>query len=118
MRKVLGEDKGHGPYIAVLRGIGYRMSVDVSRSDLEGSTAEPEAVPAQGWYQRSSQTIRATSYWLLGIVAVLALYRPGPLGSGMHITYCECKHGRQEVAYVHESLRPILGETNGCGREP
>ncbi len=75
LRKVLGEDKGHGPYIAVVRGVGYRMSVDVSRSDRESNAAGPAAEPTQGWYQRSSQTIRATSYWLLGIVAVLALYQ-------------------------------------------
>ncbi len=47
------------------------------------------------------------------LVAVLALYRPGPLGSGMVDTYIRCKHGQESITYEHESLRPILEETNG-----
>jgi len=47
------------------------------------------------------------------LIAVLALYRPGPLGSGMHHTYCNRKHGREKVEYLHPSLAPILGGTNG-----
>jgi len=47
------------------------------------------------------------------IVAVNALFRPGPLGAGMDKVYVECKHGRQAVKYPHPSLEPILNETNG-----
>ena len=47
------------------------------------------------------------------VIAVLALYRPGPLGSGMHNTFCDRKHGREEVEYIHDALAPILGNTNG-----
>ncbi len=47
------------------------------------------------------------------LVAVLALYRPGPLGSGMVDQYIERKHGREEVEYLHPSLGKILKETHG-----
>jgi len=47
------------------------------------------------------------------IIALLALYRPGPLGSGMVDLYVERKHGRQEVEMLHESLSEILKETYG-----
>ena len=47
------------------------------------------------------------------ITAVNALYRPGPLGSGMVDDYIERKHGRKKIEYVHEELEPILRETWG-----
>lgn len=47
------------------------------------------------------------------IIALVALYRPGPLESGMVDTYIECKHGRQEIVYLLPQLKGILQETNG-----
>ncbi len=47
------------------------------------------------------------------IVAILALYRPGPLGSGMVEDFVQCKHGRKQVVYPHPLLGPILKETYG-----
>ncbi|MDQ6989073.1 MAG: DNA polymerase III subunit alpha, partial [Mariprofundaceae bacterium] len=47
------------------------------------------------------------------VIALVALYRPGPLESGMVDTYVECKHGRQEIQYALPELKPILEETNG-----
>jgi DNA polymerase-3 subunit alpha len=47
------------------------------------------------------------------LIAALALYRPGPLGSGMVDQYVECKHGRQEASYLHPLLEEILKETHG-----
>ena len=47
------------------------------------------------------------------ITALLALYRPGPLNSGMHITFVDRKHGRSQVTYPHELLEPVLSETYG-----
>ncbi|GAC1409792.1 MAG: DNA polymerase III subunit alpha [Actinomycetota bacterium] len=45
------------------------------------------------------------------VMALVALYRPGPLGQGMHIEYAERKHGKRKTQYLHEDLRPILDET-------
>ncbi|MDQ7005134.1 MAG: DNA polymerase III subunit alpha [Ghiorsea sp.] len=47
------------------------------------------------------------------VIALVALYRPGPLESGMVDTYVECKHGRQEIQYTLPEMEPILKETNG-----
>ncbi|MFD9741704.1 DNA polymerase III subunit alpha [Umezawaea sp. NPDC059074] len=51
------------------------------------------------------------------IVAVGALYRPGPMGMNAHNDYADRKNGRQEVTPIHpelaEPLKDILGETYG-----
>ncbi len=47
------------------------------------------------------------------ITALLALYRPGPLNSGMHTTFVDRKHGKSPVKYPHELLAPVLSETYG-----
>ena len=47
------------------------------------------------------------------IVALVALYRPGPLESGMVDDYINRKHGREPVVYPHPDLEPILKDTNG-----
>src|SRR3990167_3701295 len=47
------------------------------------------------------------------IIAVNALYRPGPLGSGMVDDFIERKHGRQKIHYLFDELEPILKETYG-----
>lgn len=47
------------------------------------------------------------------LIAVLALYRPGPLDSGMVETYIKRRDGREIVAYPDPSLEEILKETYG-----
>ncbi|MGI6629929.1 MAG: DNA polymerase III subunit alpha [Bacillota bacterium] len=47
------------------------------------------------------------------IIALVALYRPGPLGSGMVEDFIDRKHGRRKTDYLHEDLKPILQETYG-----
>jgi DNA polymerase III subunit alpha len=47
------------------------------------------------------------------IIAVCALYRPGPLGSGMVDDFIERKHGRKKVVYDLPQLEPILKDTYG-----
>jgi DNA polymerase III subunit alpha len=47
------------------------------------------------------------------LVAVLALFRPGPLDSGMVEEYIKRKDGRQQVRYPDQALREILAETYG-----
>ena len=46
------------------------------------------------------------------IVAMLALYRPGPLDAGMVDDYIQVKHGAK-VRYPHQMLEEILKPTNG-----
>ncbi|WP_310440446.1 DNA polymerase III subunit alpha [Sulfuricurvum sp.] len=47
------------------------------------------------------------------LIAVLALYRPGPMESGMLDDFIERKHGRQEISYTFDSMEPILKPTYG-----
>ncbi|MEP9353541.1 DNA polymerase III subunit alpha [Xanthobacter sp. KR7-65] len=45
------------------------------------------------------------------IVALVALYRPGPMANIP--VYCDCKHGRAQPDYLHPMLEPYLKETFG-----
>ena len=47
------------------------------------------------------------------IVALVALYRPGPLNSGMADDYINRKNGRESIAYQHTNLKKVLNETYG-----
>ncbi|MEO6958629.1 MAG: DNA polymerase III subunit alpha [Burkholderiaceae bacterium] len=47
------------------------------------------------------------------IIALLALYRPGPLESGMVVDFVNRKHGRAKVDYFHPDLEPVLKGTYG-----
>ncbi|OGR90553.1 MAG: DNA polymerase III subunit alpha [Elusimicrobia bacterium RBG_16_66_12] len=48
------------------------------------------------------------------IVSLIALFRPGPMQSGMLDMFVDRKHGREEVKYDHALLEPILKDTYGC----
>lgn len=47
------------------------------------------------------------------ISALLALYRPGPLGMNMHTAFADRKNGLEDVVHDHADLEAILGETYG-----
>ena len=71
-----------------------------------------------GVFQLESDGIRAMLRKLKidrfeDLVAALAMYRPGPLDSGMVDDYIDCKHGRKKPHYPHEMLENTLRETYG-----
>ena len=47
------------------------------------------------------------------LIPLIALYRPGPLGSGMVDDFIKCRHGEKEIEYIHPCLKDILKETFG-----
>ena len=47
------------------------------------------------------------------LIPTVALYRPGPLGSGMVEDFINGRHGRKQPEYMHPLLEPILKETFG-----
>ena len=61
------------------------------------------------------RSMRPTSFD--DISAVIALYRPGPMGANAHNDYADRKNGRKPVEPIHpelaEALAEILGETHG-----
>lgn len=47
------------------------------------------------------------------LIAMGALYRPGPLDAGMVDEYIDRKHGKKKVTYLHDKLEPVLKDTYG-----
>lgn len=47
------------------------------------------------------------------LIALNALFRPGPLGAGMGETYINRRHGRESIMYIFDDLKPILEPTYG-----
>jgi DNA polymerase-3 subunit alpha len=47
------------------------------------------------------------------LATIVAVFRPGPMGSGMMDMYIERKNGREPVTYPHPSLESTLSETYG-----
>ena len=73
---------------------------------------------AVGIFQLESDGMRKLVYQLQpstfeDLAALLALYRPGPLQSGMVEDFINRKHGRAAIEYPHHSLEPILKDTYG-----
>jgi DNA polymerase-3 subunit alpha len=73
---------------------------------------------AKGLFQLESEGIRSLLMQMRpdnirDIVALMALYRPGPLQGGMVDSYVNCKHGRERPVYQHLVMEEILSETYG-----
>ncbi|MBI4794307.1 MAG: DNA polymerase III subunit alpha [Deltaproteobacteria bacterium] len=73
---------------------------------------------AAGVFQLESAGMRALMVRLKpstfeDIIALVALYRPGPMESGMHDDYVRRKHGEMSVTYLLPQLEPLLNETYG-----
>ena len=58
-------------------------------------------------------TVRIRPNCFEDLVAILALYRPGPLDSGMAEQYIKRKHGKEKIKYLHPLLETILKDTYG-----
>jgi len=74
LRKSLREDLNADPYIAVIRGSGYRLVAQVERIDCFPDEAGGEEKVPQNGSQHSAKTTRTISLWLLGAIAVLVLF--------------------------------------------
>jgi DNA polymerase III subunit alpha len=73
---------------------------------------------AKGVFQLESEGIRELLKRMKpdnirDLIAVIALFRPGPLEGGMVDEYVECKHGRRQPVYQHPVMQEILTETHG-----
>jgi len=58
-------------------------------------------------------TVRIRPNCFQDLVAILALYRPGPLDSGMTEDYIKRKSGKEKIKYLHPLLEGILKDTYG-----
>ncbi len=86
--------------------------------DDEGTFKLLQAANTAGVFQLESAGMRALMVRLKptvfeDIIALVALYRPGPMESGMHEDFVRRKHGEAKVEYPLPQLEPILNETYG-----
>ncbi|MCU0280729.1 MAG: DNA polymerase III subunit alpha [Acidimicrobiia bacterium] len=96
-----------------------------SRPDIDGVPLDDPAVYAMlargdaiGIFQLEGGGMRALMRSLRpdrfeDIIALVSLYRPGPMGAGTHNLYADRKNGRVAVEYPHPDLEAILAETHG-----
>ena len=98
----------------------HGISIDISRIPLDD--AKTYALLAQansfGVFQLESAGMRellkkTQPSEFEDIISVLALYRPGPMGSGMLDDFIRRKRGEVQIKYDHPKLEPILKATYG-----
>ncbi len=102
----------------IRRRTGEVLDIEKIPLDDEETYALLQRAESVGVFQLESAGMRALLRDLVptsfeDIVVTNALFRPGPLGSGMVRDFVERKHGRTPIVYPHEKLEPILRETYG-----
>lgn len=98
--------------------IGYDPGVDHTTFDDEKTFELLRRGDTVGVFQLESKPmrnllIRMQPTSIDDIAAVVALYRPGPMGSNMHYDYADRKAGRKMIEYFHEDAKEILDRTLG-----
>ena len=101
-----------------LRRRGVELDIDHVALDDAETYAMLQRAETTGVFQMESAGMRQLIKLLEpdrfeDLMALVALYRPGPLNTGLHTEYAERKHGRRKVTYPHPDLEPILKDTYG-----
>lgn len=98
----------------------YGISLDFATIDVDDKPTYEMLSQGQsiGVFQLESSGLRAILRELKpsnleDIIALVALYRPGPLGSGMVEDFIARKHGEQDITYLDPRLESILETTYG-----
>jgi DNA polymerase-3 subunit alpha len=99
-------------------GHGVRVDIDSIPLDDEKTFELLQAAETVGVFQLEGSAMRALIRQLRPenfehIIAVNALYRPGPMGMNMHTEYADRKNGRKPVGYPHPATKPFLESTFG-----
>ena len=97
---------------------GERVDIDNLALDDETTLAMLRRGESIGVFQLEGGPMRALMRSLAptsfdDIAALVALYRPGPMGANMHNDYADMKNGRKPVVYLHPDLEETLGDTYG-----
>ncbi|MBI5700981.1 DNA polymerase III subunit alpha [Candidatus Saganbacteria bacterium] len=99
---------------------GQNIDIDINNLPLDDQSTFSllRAGESIGVFQLESRGMQALEKNLQPdnfdeIIALLALYRPGPLESGMVEDYVKRKHKKVPVHYELDDLKPILSETYG-----
>jgi DNA polymerase-3 subunit alpha len=101
-----------------LRARGIELDIDHVALDDAATYRMLQNADTTGVFQMESAGMRSLIKTLApdrfeDMMALVALYRPGPLNQGMHTEYAERKHGRRKVTYPHPDLEEILSTTYG-----
>jgi DNA polymerase-3 subunit alpha len=104
--------------VRMLRGRGVELDVDHLPVDDETTYEALRTGETTGVFQLEGAGMRSLIRQLApdrfeDLMALVSLYRPGPLSQNMHEEYAERKHGRRPVSYPHADLEPILERTYG-----
>lgn len=105
--------------ISLIREVeGVEVDIDNVPMDDEATFAMLGAAHTVGVFQLESDGMQALIHRLQpttfdDIGALVALYRPGPMDSGMHHEYADRKNMRRTVEYLHDDAQEYLGETYG-----
>ncbi len=102
--------------VKYVRQRGIDINLDTVPLDDPSSYTMLQAGESAGVFQLESTGMRSVLKGLKpdtfeDIIAIVALYRPGPMDNIP--TYVDRKHGREPVEYPHPILEQILGETYG-----
>ncbi len=102
----------------VERGTGRRPDID--RVDLNDPATYAMLCRAEtiGVFQLEGTAMRSLIRSLQpdrfeDMIALVALYRPGPMSNNWHNAYADRKNGRKAVDYPHPATKGVLGETYG-----
>jgi DNA polymerase-3 subunit alpha len=104
--KIINESQGERPQLS-------RVSLDDPATYeliCKGNTVGVFQLESGGI---TEMTVRLKPNCFEDLVAILALYRPGPLDAGMVDHYIERKHKREPVTYLHPLMEPVLQNTYG-----
>ncbi|MBX7159988.1 MAG: DNA polymerase III subunit alpha [Acidimicrobiia bacterium] len=104
--------------LAMLRERGVELDIDAVALDDPETFRLLQEARSVGVFQLEGGAMRTLMLRLKAdrfedIVALVALYRPGPMGKGMHTEYADRKNGRSRIEYAHPDLEPILAPTYG-----
>jgi DNA polymerase III subunit alpha len=104
--------------LRMLRDQGVGVDVDHLPLDDEPTYEMLRSGDTTGVFQLEGAGMRSLIRQLApdrfeDLMALVSLYRPGPLSANMHVEYAERKHGRRPVTYPHADLEPILARTYG-----
>jgi DNA polymerase III subunit alpha len=104
--------------VASLRARGVELDIDHVPLDDDATFEMLRRGDTTGVFQLEGSGMRSLIRDLVpdsfeDVMALNALYRPGPLNQGVHIEFAARKQGRKPVEYPHEDLEDILAGTYG-----
>ena len=102
----------------VERSTGTRPDIDRVALDDEKTFEMLRRGDTVGVFQLEGGPVRALLRSLRptqfeDVAALVALYRPGPMGTNMHNDYADRKNGRKPVTYYHDDVEEVLAPTYG-----